>query len=48
MRVEQARTEKVDMSPHEAHSTGGDHTPQHVKRQKRRARVEGGMLEWLG
>ena len=35
----------MDMSLHEAHSTGGDHTPQHVKRQTHRAREEGGVLE---
>ena len=45
MRVEQTRTEKVDMSLHEAHPTGGDHTPQHVNRQTHRARGEGGVLE---
>ena len=46
MRVKQTRTEIEDMSLHEAHSTGGDHTPQNVNRQKRRARVEGSMSGW--
>ena len=45
MGVKQTRTEKVDISLHEAHSTGGDQTPQHVNRQTHRARGEGGVLE---
>ena len=39
----QTRTEKEDMSLHEAHSTGGDHTLQHVNGKTQGKR--GGVLE---